>query len=461
MTGASGGPGRSHTVRGAGGGPDPREPWITRWSRPPHPVHRGDGRPRPGRPRGIFSLSPHNGRPWAAYQVRSGPAGWSRPSRSATATGCDGVPEHRVVEGGCSTPPGRGARAARVARAAPAPDRQGRRALRGPRAADPRVLHGPHPRQGRFVRELPEYYVKQMTVWLDDQRVSEFQMTSAVSPNPLVRIPSPGDAAGTAACPVREQRRAALGSVRGDPGLIRTYALEVTMTELTRRDFLRMSAAGRRTRRGGGHLAGCAAPTKEQSRPEVRSPNRTFVSCPFSNLVLSGVETMEAITIGYDGLRARRQDPPRGGHRHRARHEARPGRRGLSRVRPPRRVAGVDFLWDQVEGCAGQERRPARLEGRAADRRAGPAAPGHAGRRRVRHDGSAGRLSLPARPLRARLPDRLVSQDQEAEGQADRPRRQQRHRLEDGALQGRLPGLSEPRVPPANKVDEVDLGAAR
>jgi hypothetical protein len=44
-------------------------------------------------------------------------------------------------------------------------------------------------KQGRFVRELPEYFVKQMTVWLDDQRVSEFQMTSAVSPNPLVRFP--------------------------------------------------------------------------------------------------------------------------------------------------------------------------------------------------------------------------------------------------------------------------------
>ena len=28
-----------------------------------------------------------------------------------------------------------------------------------------------------------------MTVWLDDQRVSEFQMTSAVSPNPLIRFP--------------------------------------------------------------------------------------------------------------------------------------------------------------------------------------------------------------------------------------------------------------------------------
>jgi len=55
------------------------------------------------------------------------------------------------------------------------------------------VSHGSHTglvlKQGRFVRELPEYYVKSMTVWLDDQQVSQFQMTSAVSPNPLIRFP--------------------------------------------------------------------------------------------------------------------------------------------------------------------------------------------------------------------------------------------------------------------------------
>ena len=56
------------------------------------------------------------------------------------------------------------------------------------------MSHGSHTglvlKQGKFVRELPEYYVKSMTVWLDDQQVSQFQMTSAVSPNPLIRFPS-------------------------------------------------------------------------------------------------------------------------------------------------------------------------------------------------------------------------------------------------------------------------------
>jgi sulfur-oxidizing protein SoxZ len=44
-------------------------------------------------------------------------------------------------------------------------------------------------RNGKYVREAPEFYVKQMLVFLDDQKVSEFQMTSAVSANPLIRFP--------------------------------------------------------------------------------------------------------------------------------------------------------------------------------------------------------------------------------------------------------------------------------
>jgi hypothetical protein len=43
-------------------------------------------------------------------------------------------------------------------------------------------------KNGKYVREAPEFYMKQMLVFLDDQKVSEFQMTS-VSPNPLIRFP--------------------------------------------------------------------------------------------------------------------------------------------------------------------------------------------------------------------------------------------------------------------------------
>jgi NADPH-dependent 2,4-dienoyl-CoA reductase/sulfur reductase-like enzyme len=85
-------------------------------------------------------------------------------------------------------------------------------------------------------------------------------------------------------------------------------------------------------------------------------PNRTFVSCPFSNLVLSGVETMDAITMGYDRLRA---------HGVKIRHETATAiepdtkrvRIGEGYLEYDRLVVspGVDFVWDQVPGVAGQE----------------------------------------------------------------------------------------------------------
>ena len=156
-----------------------------------------DGDPVPAK--GKFVFSPQNGRPWAAYQVRSGTGGMVKAvavcNRHGELTASRSI---RVVEGGCSTPPERSNR-----------DRAGSPELRLPRsirAGEPfevrvRLLHGSYTglvlKQGRFVRELPEYFVKQMTVWLDDQRVSEFQMTSAVSPNPLVRFPLRVSQSGT------------------------------------------------------------------------------------------------------------------------------------------------------------------------------------------------------------------------------------------------------------------------
>jgi sulfur-oxidizing protein SoxY len=141
--------------------------------------------------KGKFLFSPANGRAWVAYQMRSGTGGLVKVVAVCNRHGEFLVSQEiRVVDGGCSTPPERGVR-----------DRAGSPELRLPRAVkagEPfevraRVIHGSYTglalKQGKFVRELPEYYVKQMTVWLDGQRVSEFQMTSAVSPNPLIRFP--------------------------------------------------------------------------------------------------------------------------------------------------------------------------------------------------------------------------------------------------------------------------------
>ena len=160
------------------------------------------------------------------------------------------------------------------------------------------------------------------------------------------------------------------------------------MAQLSRRDFLRVTAAGAGLGVAtGGVLAGCAAPVKGDlaqksgrrvvvigggwggataakyvrlQDPSIEvillEPNRTFVSCPFSNLVLSGIESMDTITLGYDRLRA---------HGVKVRHEAATAvepetkrvRIGEGYLEYDRLIVapGVDFMWDQVEGVAGQE----------------------------------------------------------------------------------------------------------
>src|SRR5262249_19656501 len=102
------------------------------------------------------------------------------------------------------------------------------------------------------------------------------------------------------------------------------------MRTMTRRQFLRTSAGGLGV---GALAAGCAAPMTRDIAPKsgrrvvvigggwggasaakylrlsdpsievvLLEPNDRFISCPFSNLVLSGVRTMESITRDYRGL---------------------------------------------------------------------------------------------------------------------------------------------------------------
>ncbi len=85
----------------------------------------------------------------------------------------------------------------------------------------------------------------------------------------------------------------------------------------------------------------------------VLEPNREFVSCPFSNLVLSGVRTIDSVTFGYAGLRK---------HGVRIIHEtatavepdARRVRIGEGWLEYDRLIVspGVEFQWEQVEGLA-------------------------------------------------------------------------------------------------------------
>jgi sulfide dehydrogenase [flavocytochrome c] flavoprotein chain len=151
------------------------------------------------------------------------------------------------------------------------------------------------------------------------------------------------------------------------------------MGALTRRDFLRSSAAGMGLGLG---LAGCASTVKGDIAPKsgrrvvvigggwggataaryvrmadpsievvLLEPNKDFISCPFSNLVLSGLRSLESLTRSYDGLKGRGVriindtataiEP-----------ETKRVRIGEGYLAYDRLVVspGIDFQWDQVEG---------------------------------------------------------------------------------------------------------------
>jgi len=149
--------------------------------------------------KGKFLFSPLNGRASVAFQMRSGSGGLVKAVAECSSHGrFVATKELRVVEGGCTTAPEKVGR-----------DRLGNPMLRLPRSVKAgeivevrtKVDHTSHTglalKNGRFVREAPEFYVKQMLVYLDDEKVSEFQMTSAVSPNPLIRFPLKAIRSGT------------------------------------------------------------------------------------------------------------------------------------------------------------------------------------------------------------------------------------------------------------------------
>src|SRR5882724_11200369 len=156
------------------------------------------------------------------------------------------------------------------------------------------------------------------------------------------------------------------------------------MKESTRREFLRTSSwaglglfaagcapkvsdfaqkSGRRVVVIGGGWGGTtAAKYVRLADPSIEvvllEPNKEFVSCPFSNLVLSGQRTIESLTFSYDRLRA---------HGVRVLHEtatmiepdARRVQVGRDSLPYDRLIVspGVEFQWDQVEGLAAAQDR--------------------------------------------------------------------------------------------------------
>jgi len=158
------------------------------------------------------------------------------------------------------------------------------------------------------------------------------------------------------------------------------------MNRVTRRQFLKISGAGLALSGGASamSLSGCAAGMKGDVMPKssrrvvvvgggwggataakyvrvedpsievvLLDPNRQFISCPFSNLVLSGVRTMDSITFGYDGLAkhgVKMIHEPAGA----IEVDRKRVRVGEGYLEYDRLIVspGVDFQWGEVEGLA-------------------------------------------------------------------------------------------------------------
>lgn len=106
---------------------------------------------------------------------------------------------------------------------------------------------------------------------------------------------------------------------------------------------------------GGGWGGATAAKYVRLADPSVEvvllEPNTTFVSCPFSNLVLSGVRKLPSLTFEYDRLRRHgvslRHEPALAVDADQRRVRVADGYLAYDRlILSP----GVDFQWEQVEG---------------------------------------------------------------------------------------------------------------
>jgi len=146
------------------------------------------------------------------------------------------------------------------------------------------------------------------------------------------------------------------------------------MTKISRRRFLQVSGLsvaalgaaqvpvfGQARRRviviGGGWGGATAAKYVRLTDPSIEvtllEPNKEFISCPFSNLVLAGVESLKSLTLNYNGVRK---------HGVKIRHEAAAAidpdkkrvRVGKDSLEYERLIVspGIDFQWDQIEGLA-------------------------------------------------------------------------------------------------------------
>jgi sulfur-oxidizing protein SoxY len=140
--------------------------------------------------KGVFDFTPRSGRASIAYQVRSGQGGELVVAAECSRHGrFEAKQMVRVAPGGCAVPPGAVSR-----------ERGGSPSLRSDGRVKPgeavavwaSLKHTSHTglaeKKGTFVQERAPYFVERATVFVGDERVSEFLLTPAVSPDPKLRF---------------------------------------------------------------------------------------------------------------------------------------------------------------------------------------------------------------------------------------------------------------------------------
>ncbi|MEX2222894.1 MAG: thiosulfate oxidation carrier protein SoxY [Candidatus Rokuibacteriota bacterium] len=141
--------------------------------------------------KGTYRFTPGSGQAWVAFTMRSGVGGVIQATADCTRHGrFVATRDVRVAGDGCATTPERVAR-----------ERAGNpklRLARVPRLGEivevrTKLDHdsdtGLSLRGGAYVRERPEYFVKRMSIYFDQELIGDFALTSAISPNPIFRFP--------------------------------------------------------------------------------------------------------------------------------------------------------------------------------------------------------------------------------------------------------------------------------
>lgn len=148
--------------------------------------------------KGTYRFTPANGQAWVSFSMRSGVGGLVRATAECNQHGrFSAVREVRVASDGCATTAEGGSRGPAGnprLRVSDAPKRGEIVEVRTKLEHDSDT--GLRQRGGKYVRERPEFFVKQMRVYLDQQLVSDFRLTSAISANPIIRFPVKVSGAG-------------------------------------------------------------------------------------------------------------------------------------------------------------------------------------------------------------------------------------------------------------------------